>query len=100
MTREADAMFENSAAATRTETERAFAAGFVSMYGNIPFVLRVIGLAVVFAILLVAANTMVMAVRERTAEVGVLKTLGFPEGAVFGIVLAETAVITIGCGVL
>src|ERR1051326_8253821 len=51
-----DATFENSPAATRTETEKAFQAGFVSMYGNIPFVLRLIGLAVAFAILLVAAN--------------------------------------------
>ena len=53
------------------------------MYGNVPFVLRVIGLAVVFAILLVAANTMMMAIRERTREIGVLKTLGFEDGTVF-----------------
>ena len=95
-----DALFENSTVATHTETERAFAAGFVSMYGNLPFVLRVIGLAVVFAILLVAANTMVLAVRERTAEVGVLKTLGYADRTVFGIVLAEAAVITLGGGAL
>jgi len=94
-----DAMFENSAAATRTETERAFQAGFVSMYGNLPFVLRVIGLAVVFAILLVAANTMVMAIRERTGEIGVLKTLGFEDGMIFRLVLAEAAVISLGGGV-
>jgi putative ABC transport system permease protein len=98
--RQVDALFENSSAATHTETERAFAAGFVSMYGNIPFVLRLIGLAVVFAILLVAANTMVMAVRERTSEVGVLKTLGFADGTVFTIVLLEAAVITLGGGIL
>ena len=98
--KQVDAMFLNSSAATHTETERAFAAGFVSMYGNIPFVLRVIGLAVVFAILLVAANTMVMAVRERTAEMGVLKTLGFGDGTVFGVVLAEAATITLGGGLL
>lgn len=98
--RQVDALFENSTAATHTETERAFAASFASMYGNLPFVLRVIGLAVVFAILLVAANTMVMAVRERTAEVGVLKTLGYADGTVFGIVLAEAAVITLGGGAL
>jgi putative ABC transport system permease protein len=98
--RAVDAMFENSSAATRTETERAFQAGFVSMYGNVPFVLRVIGLAVVFAILLVAANTMAMAVRERTSEIGVLKTLGFADGTIFGLVLAEAAVITLGGGAL
>lgn len=94
-----DALFENSSAATRTETEQAFQAGFVSMYGNIPFVLRVIGLAVVFAILLVAANTMVMAIRERTAEIGVLKTLGYEDGAIFRMVLVEAALITVLAGV-
>ena len=94
-----DAMFENSSAATLTESEQAFQAGFVSMYGNVPFVLRVIGFAIVFAILLVAANTMMMAFRERTSEIGVMKTLGFGDGTVFGLVLAEAAVITLGGGV-
>jgi putative ABC transport system permease protein len=95
-----DAMFENSAAATRTETERAFQAGFVSMYGNVPFLIGVIGLAVVFAILLVAANTMMMAARERTAEIGVMKTLGFEDKSIFAIVLAEAAIITLGGGLI
>src|SRR4030095_16969389 len=58
VSRRVDALFENSSARTRTETERAFQAGFVSMYGNVPFMIGVIGLAVVIAILLVAANTM------------------------------------------
>ncbi len=93
-----DAMFENSAAATRTGTERAWQAGWVSMYGNVPFLIGVIGLAVVFAILLVAANTMMMATRERTAEFGVMKTLGFEDGMIFRVVLAEAAVITLGGG--
>ena len=95
-----DAMFENSSASTRTESEQAFQAGFVSMYGNVPFVLNVIGLAVVFAILGIAANTMMMAMRERTTEFGVLKTLGFSDGTVFGMVLAEAAIITVGGGIL
>jgi len=94
-----DAMFENSSAATKTETERAFQAGFVSMYGNIPFVLKVIGFAVVFSILLVAGNTMMSAFRERIAEIGVMKTLGFGDGAVFALVLTEAAVITLLGGV-
>ena len=98
--RQVDAMFENSATATHTETERAFQAGFVSMYGNIPFVLKIIGFAVVFAILLVAANTMMMSFRERTSEIGVMKTLGFGDTTVFLVVLAEAAVITLGGGLL
>jgi putative ABC transport system permease protein len=100
VTQAVDAIYTNSAAATHTETERAFQAGFVSMYGNVPFLIGVIGLAVVFAILMVAANTMMMATRERTAEVGVMKTLGFEDGTIFGIVLAEAAVITLGGGFL
>ncbi len=98
VTKAVDAMFANSGAATRTETERAFQAGFVSMYGNVPFLIGIIGLAVVFAMLLVAANTMMMATRERTTEYAVLKTLGFPDGAIFNVVLAEAAIITVGGG--
>ena len=98
--RSIDAMFENSSAATHTESEQAFQAGFVSMYGNIPFALRIIGLAVVFAILLVAANTMVMAIRERTREIGVLKTLGFSDRTVFVMVVLEAAMITVLAGTL
>jgi putative ABC transport system permease protein len=93
-----DAMFENSATATHTETERAFQAGFVSMFGNIPFVIRVIGLAVAFSIFLVAAVTMMMAIRERTNEFAVLKTLGFEDGAIFTIVLLEAGALTLTAG--
>jgi putative ABC transport system permease protein len=100
VTRAVDALFVNSAASTHTETERAFQAGFMSMYGNVPFLISFIGLAVVFAILLVAANTMMMATRERMAEFGVLKTLGFEDGTIFRMVLIEAAIITLGGGVL
>lgn len=95
-----DAMFENSSAATRTETERAFQAGFVSMYGNVPFVLGVVGLAVVFSILLVAGNTMMSAFRERIPEIGVMKTLGFDDRTVFALVLVEASTITVGGGII
>ena len=100
VSRTVDALYENSASATHTETERAFQAGFVSMYGNVPFLIGIIGLAVVFAILLVAANTMMMASRERTNEYAVLKTLGYDDGVIFRIVLAEAAILTLGSGLI
>jgi putative ABC transport system permease protein len=100
ISKQVDDMFANSSYRTRTETERAFQAGFVSMYGNVPFLIGVIGMAVVFAILLVAANTMMMAARERTTEVGVMKTLGFEDGMIFKAVLAEAAIITLGGGII
>lgn len=90
-----DASFENSSGPTKTETERAWQTGFVTMWGNVSFLVRSIGTAVFFAILLVAANTMMMAVRERVNEVAVMKTLGFQNGTLFGIVLAESVVITL-----
>jgi putative ABC transport system permease protein len=95
-----DGMFQSSAPSTRTESEQAFQAGFVSMYGNLPFVLRLVGLAIVFSILLIAANTMMTSMRERTNEFAVLKTLGFTDGAVFAMVVTEAAVITVGGGAL
>jgi putative ABC transport system permease protein len=90
-----DAQFENSTAPTKTETERAFNAGFVTMWGNIGFLVRAIGTAVFFAILFVAANTMMMSARERIGEIAVLKTVGFTNGAVFGLVIAEAVLITL-----
>jgi putative ABC transport system permease protein len=93
--RTVDAAFENSAYPTRTETERAFQAGFISMMGNIPFVIRVLGGAIAFAILLVAMNTMMMAIRERTGEFAVMKTLGFTDTYLFRLVFAEAALITL-----
>ena len=89
MTKAIDAIFENSDAQTHTETEQAFAAGFISMAGNLALLLNSIGLAVIFTILLVTANTMSMAVRERRTEIAVLKTLGFSSGQVMGLIVAE-----------
>jgi putative ABC transport system permease protein len=95
-----DAQFKNSTAATKTETERAWNAGFVTMWGNIGFLVKAIGTAVFFAILFVAANTMMMAVRERVGEIAVLKTVGFGNRTVFGLVLAESVLITVIGGAL
>ena len=95
-----DALFENSDAQTRTETEAAFRAGFVSMAGNLALLLNGIALAVMFTILLVTANTMSMAVRERRTEIAVLKTLGFPSGLVMALILGESLLLgALGGGV-
>jgi len=88
-----DNMFENSDTQTHTETEAAFRAGFISLAGNLALLLNGIGLAVMFTILLVTANTMSMAVRERRTEIAVLKTLGFPSGLVMALVLGEAIVL-------
>jgi putative ABC transport system permease protein len=89
-----DELFRNSEAETKTETEAAFRADFLSMIGNLALLFNSIGMAVIFTILLVTANTMSMAVRERRTEIAVLKTLGFSGGQVMGLILAEA--LTIG----
>lgn len=94
-----DAQFKNSSAATRTETERAFQAGWLSMFGNVKFLMTTIGIAVVFAILLITGNAMMMSARERTAEIALLKTLGFGAGLLFALELSESvAIAVIGSG--
>jgi putative ABC transport system permease protein len=95
-----DRQFENSSNPTQTETEKAFNAGFVTMWGNIGFLVKAIGTAVFFAILLVTANTMMMAGRERIGENAVLKTLGFQDGLLFRLVLVESVLITLVGGAL
>jgi putative ABC transport system permease protein len=98
-----DELFENSSSQTKTETEAAFRASFIALIGNISLLLRVIGLATTFTILLVTANTMSMAVRERRKEIATLKTLGFSSGHVMGLVLGEAVLLGVlggGLGLL
>jgi putative ABC transport system permease protein len=85
-----DAQFANSSAETKTSTEKAFLQGFVNQVGDVGAIMVAILVAVLFSILLVTANTMAQAVRERTNELAVLKTLGFSNGLVLALVLAES----------
>jgi putative ABC transport system permease protein len=95
-----DEMFRNSPQPTRTETEAAFQLGFLAMLGNVKaFILSICG-AVVFAILLVSANTMAMSIRERTREVAVLKTLGFTRGTVLSLFVGEAVVLALVGGIV
>lgn len=84
-----DDQFRNSSTPTKTGTEKAFNASFATMWGNVSLLMGTIGMAVVFAILLVTANAMMMSARERTSEVAVLKTIGFTDRTLFALVLVE-----------
>jgi putative ABC transport system permease protein len=90
ISRAIDALFANSPAETKTMPEKAFVAGFANQIGNIGAMMMAIVSAVFFTILLVAGNTMAQSVRERTSELAVLKTLGFSDERVLGLVLLES----------
>lgn len=90
-----DDMTRSSPHATKTGTEQAFNASFATMWGNVSLLMGTIGLAVVFAILMVTANAMMMSARERTREVAVLKTIGFPDRTLAGMVMLEAGVIAV-----
>ena len=95
-----DDMFRNSPLRTKTESEKAFQLDFVATLGNVKaFILGICG-AVVFAILLVSANTMAMSVRSRTREVAVLKTLGFTRQRVLSLFVFEAVALAVSGGVL
>ncbi len=95
-----DAEFANSPYETKTETESAFAAGWVKQFGNIRFLILSIGIVVFFTLLLVTGNTMAISVRERTAELAVLKAIGYSDRSVLFFVLAESLTIALFGGVL
>lgn len=90
-----DEMFRNSSFPTKTETEKAFLLGFVSMLGDVQFLITSIVTVVVFTIVLVAANTMAMSIRERTREIGVLKALGFRSRQVLALLVGEAVLLAV-----
>jgi putative ABC transport system permease protein len=95
-----DDTFENSDVQTKTESESAFIQGFNELAGNLVLLLNTIGLAVGFTVLLVTANTMSMAVRERRNEIAVLKTLGFSSALVMTLILTEAVLLAGTAGAL
>lgn len=95
-----DDMFRNSPLQTKSESEKAFQLGFIASLGNVKAFILSICAAVMFAIMLVSANTMAMSVRSRTREVAVLKTLGFTSRRVLSIFVSEAVALAVGGGVL
>jgi putative ABC transport system permease protein len=95
-----DQKFANSPFETKTDTEKAFQATFVSMFGNINLLLGSIALAVVITTLFVAGNTMAMSVRERTMEIAVMRTLGFQSATIFLLIAGEGLLMALGGGLL
>jgi putative ABC transport system permease protein len=95
-----DQQFANSPYETRTETEKAFQSSFVSMFGNLNFLLGSIAIAVVVTTLFVAGNTMAMSVRERTTELAVMRTLGFPAGTIFLLIAGEALLMAVVGGTI
>ena len=95
-----DDYYASSENPTRTQSEAAFAQMFTEMLGNFRLYILVIGLAVVFALTLVAATGMAMSMRERTTEIAVLKAIGFSRPRVLAMVLGESCSITLMGGLL
>jgi putative ABC transport system permease protein len=95
VSRAIDAEFANSPFETHTDTEKAFAAGWVKQFGNVQFLILSIGGVVFFTLLLVTGNTMAIAVRERTGELAVLKAVGYSDRFVLLFVLFESLVIAL-----
>jgi putative ABC transport system permease protein len=93
--RKVDAMFTNSPAETKTDSEKAFVAGFAKQIGNVGLITQLVAAAAILMILLITANTMAQSIRERTGELAVLKTLGFGDGRVLSMVLLESCFIAL-----
>jgi len=100
VSRAIDERFANSPYETKTEPERAFAASFAKQMGNIEALILIIGGVVFFTLLLVTGNTQALAVRERTTELAVLKTIGFSNRFALVLVLAESLLVALVGGLL
>src|SRR5262249_56779100 len=94
-----DTMFANSSYETSTDTEKAFNKAFVAQLGDIALIVTLVVGAAFITILMIVGNTMMMVVRERAREIGVLKTLGFSSARVLHLVLGETVLLALLGGI-
>ena len=94
-----DAMFANSAAETATDTAKAFNKAFAAQFGDIALIVTLVVGAAFVTILMIVGNTMVMAIRERTREIGVMKSLGFPARRILLLVLGESLLLSFAGGI-
>ena len=85
-----DHLFTNSADETRTQGERDFQRSFAKQIGDIGLIVTAIMGAVFFTLLLLTGNAMAQSIRERIPELAVLKTIGFSNPTVLGLVLSES----------
>jgi putative ABC transport system permease protein len=90
-----DAMFANSTAETSTDTEKAFGKAFAAQFGNIALIVFLVVGAAFVTILMIVGNTMALSIRERTREIGVLKTLGFSGARILRMVLGESVLLAL-----
>jgi putative ABC transport system permease protein len=95
-----DALSANSDHETRTQTEQAATASWMKQLADIGLIVSSIMGAVFFTLMLLSGNTMMQAVRERTSELAVLKTIGFSNGSVLAMVLAESVLLLVLGGVI
>ena len=95
-----DALFANSSDETKTQPAKDFTMAFIKQFGDIGFVLHAILGAVFFTLLFLTGNTMMQSVRERIPELAVLKTLGFGDGTVLGLVISESLLLCLTAAVI
>jgi len=100
ISRAIDERFANSRNETKAQPEEVWLAGWIQQIGNVRLIIISIGVVVLFTLLLVTGNTMAIAVRERTGELAVLKTIGFPDRLVLVLVLAESVTMAVAGGTL
>ena len=95
-----DEGFANSSVQTRTTTSTAFTKSFVAQLGNVTLIITAVVGAAFVSILLVIGNTMIMAIRERTREIAVMKTIGFSAARIFRMIILETVMLSFVGGIL
>ncbi len=100
VSRAIDKQFESSSAPTRTQTENELAQSQLASIGDVALFTQAIIAAVFFAVLFLTGNTVLQSVRERGPEIAVLKTLGYSDSAVLGLVVGETLLLCLVAAVI
>ncbi|HUE38062.1 MAG TPA: ABC transporter permease [Candidatus Binatia bacterium] len=98
--RRIDDLFRNSTAETASETEKSFYQSFMSSLSGLTRIIVMVGFLAVAAVVFIAANSSSMTIRERAAEIAILKALGFRRHTLLALLLGETLLLAAGGGIV
>jgi putative ABC transport system permease protein len=98
VSRQIETHFERMPVQVTSRTEKAEIRDWLGEIGDLRYTVTIVGLVVLLAAGLLTLNSLSLSLRERAAEIGLLRALGFSGARIFGLLASEAGLLTLLAG--